>query len=323
MNSVLTVAAALPLVLGAALVATSVADRKRAALRQRISHNLSVYTGIADSDQSLRLDTGGPETANPALRWLPAGLGPRIEAALAATGDRVTSTHLVFLGSLGGLIAYLLTRTLAGLNPLLVLPVMLATALALPIFFVRFKQARFQASFLSSFPDALDLIVRAVRAGLPVSDALETVGTEIIGPVGAEFRRIHQGVTIGLDLEQELQRAAKRIRLIEFQFFIVALALQRRTGGNLAETLDNLATTIRRRKEMWMKARALMSESRASAWLIGILPFVGATAIYFINASYIGMLVYDPRGKIMLFTAIVLLLSGAYIMRTMIKRSMR
>ena len=323
MSSVLIIAALLPILFGLWLAASVVFERRQAGLRQRIGQSIGVYTAdLADATPTLRLDTP-KATATGALRWLPVSLGLRIEAALGATGGRATTFHLVIAGCIGAILTELLASVLLGLHGVVALFLMFAGAVALPYGVVKFMQAKFQAGFLQSFPDALDLIVRAVRAGLPVADAIENVGAEVAGPVGKEFRKVHQGMTIGIELDQELLRTAERVRLVEFRFFIVALALQKRTGGNLAETLENLSLTIRRRREMWLKARAMMSESRASAWLIGILPFIGGGAIYFINPTYIEMLFQDPRGRILLGAAILLLGGGVFIMRTMIKRSMR
>ena len=322
MSGVLIIAAALPILFGLGFVASLVSERRQAGVRARIGHSIGVYTAdLDDAVGPLRLDAR-PRAAG-ILSWLPESFGSGIEIALGATGDRVTTLHLVIAGCVGAIVAELLGSVLLGLHGFLVLLLVLAGATGLPYAVVKFMQAKFQAGFLLSFPDALDLIVRAVRAGLPVADAIENVGIEVAGPVGKVFRQVHQGITIGIELEQELLRAAERVRLIEFRFFIVALALQKRTGGNLAETLENLSLTIRRRREMWLKARAMMSESRASAWLIGILPFIGGTAIYFINPGYIRILFEDPRGRILLGVAVLLLAGGVFIMRTMIKRSMR
>jgi tight adherence protein B len=322
MSNVLIIAALLPVLFGLGLVASVVLERRQAGLRQRIGHSIGAYApDLGDATGGLRLDAS-PRAAG-ALSWLPESLGNRIEGALGATGNRVTTFHLLIAGAVGAVLTGLLASFLLALHGLVALVLVLAGAIALPYGVVRFMQAKFQAGFLQSFPDALDLIVRAVRAGLPVADAIENVGIEVAGPVGKEFRQVHQGMTIGIELEQELLRAAERIRLIEFRFFIVTLALQKRTGGNLAETLENLSLTIRRRREMWLKARAMLSESRASAWLIGILPFIGGGAIYFITPQYMKLLFEDPRGKTLLGVAVLLLAGGVIIMRTMIKRSMR
>ena len=324
MSSVLVIAALLPVLIGVVLIATVALERRQAGVRQRIGHSIGIFTAdLGDTLNTFRLDAAPRASASGVLRWVPESLGTRIEGALGATGDQITALHLLIAACGGAILADVLGSVLLDLNGLVVLPLVLAGAVAVPYGIIKFFQARFQAGFLQSFPDALDLIVRAVRAGLPVADAIENVGNEITGPVGKDFRKVHEGMTIGIELEQELLRTAERVRVIEFRFFIVALALQKRTGGNLAETLENLSLTIRRRREMWMKARAMMSESRASAWLIGILPFIGGAAIYFINPPYIKVLFEDPRGRILLGVAILLLAGGAFIMRTMIKRSMR
>jgi len=322
MNGILIIAAALPVLFGVAIAASSIADRRRTLLRQRISHSIGMYTAPAVTALNLPLDAA-KENLSPALRWLPLSVAKQIEVALGATGDRITVRHLLLTGSVAGALVLFLIERLLSPSPILALPMAAAAALAAPFALVRHAQGRFQTIFLNAFPDALDLIVRAVRAGLPLADAIETVGEEISGPVGAEFRNVHDGVTIGLELEQELIRAAERIRAVEFRFFIVALSLQRRTGGNLAETLENLSLTIRRRKEMWLKARAVMSESRASAWLIGLMPFISGGAIYFLSPNYMQMLLADPRGKMILGAALLSVATGAFIMRTMIKGAMR
>jgi len=242
---------------------------------------------------------------------------------LDATGNRIVLWHLFLAGGVSGALVYLLFGRILSFSPMFSLVLAVAIAIAAAAALLRAAKARFQKIFLHAFPDALDLMVRAVRAGLPLADAIETIGVEISGPVGAEFRRIRDGVTIGLELERALECAAARIQAMEFRFFIVALSLQRRTGGNLAETLDNLSSTIRQRKEMGLKARALMSESVASAWLIGLLPFVAGTAIYYLNASYIQLLFSDPRGQTILGMAIGTLGVGVFIIRTMIRGAAR
>lgn len=324
MSGLLIIAALLPVLFGLGLVASTVFERRQAGLRQRIGHSIGLYVAdVGEALNNLRLDASSQASASGILRWLPESIGSRIQGALGATGDKITTLHLIIAGCVGAILAEVLGSILLALNGLAVLGLILAGAVALPYVVVRFFQGRFQTGFLQAFPDALDLIVRAVRAGLPVADAIENVGNEVSGPVGKEFRQVHEGMTIGIELEQELLRTAERVRLIEFRFFIVALALQKRTGGNLAETLENLSLTIRKRREMWLKARAMMSESRASAWLIAILPFVGGGAIYFISPYYIQILFQDSRGRILLGMAVLLLAGGVFIMRTMIKRSMR
>ncbi len=128
--------------------------------------------------------------------------------------------------------------------------------------------------FNSNFPDAIELLVRGLRSGLPVTETLGIVSSEIPGPVGLEFRAVSDKIKIGRTMEAALQETADRLGTPEFQFFCITLAIQRETGGNLAETLSNLADVLRKRAQMKLKIRAMSSESKASAYIVGALPFI-------------------------------------------------
>jgi Flp pilus assembly protein TadB len=184
-------------------------------------------------------------------------------------------------------------------------------------------QNRFRAQFLDIFPDALDLIVRAVRAGLPVLDAMEAAGREIADPVGRVFRSVIDEMRVGVELDEVLEQTALRLRLADFRFFTVCLKLQRRTGGSLAETLTNLSSIIRRRKELRLKARALSAESRTQAIVLSILPFVAGGGIALLNPGYMAILFNDHRGHLILGYAAASLLVGFAVMNGLIKRSLR
>jgi tight adherence protein B len=149
--------------------------------------------------------------------------------------------------------------------------------------------------FTSNFPDALDLMVRGLRSGLPITETLGIVSTEIAGPVGIEFRAVSDKMKIGRTMEQALQDTADRLSTAEFQFFVITLAIQRETGGNLAETLSNLSDVLRKRAQMKLKIRAMSSESKASAWIVGSLPPIVFLMVSFMNPSYMGGFFVDPR----------------------------
>ena len=166
-------------------------------------------------------------------------------------------------------------------------------------------------------------MVRAVKAGLPVLDAMVSVGNEIRDPVGVVFRDAIDEMRIGADIETVLQRTADRIRVPDFRFFVVALALQRRTGGSLADTLANLAYVIRRRKELRLKARALSAESKAAATVLSSLPVITIGALMLFNPKAVQTLFIDRRGNIFLGLGILSLGTGIMVMRTIIKRSLR
>ena len=149
--------------------------------------------------------------------------------------------------------------------------------------------------FNGNFPDAIELMVRGLRSGLPITETLGVVASEVPGPVGIEFRMVADKMKIGRTMEVALQDTADRLGTAEFQFFVITLAIQRETGGNLAETLSNLADVLRKRAQMKLKIRAMSSESKASAYIVGSLPFIVFGLVYMMNPIYMGGFFSDQR----------------------------
>lgn len=202
----------------------------------------------------------------------------------------MTSCAAIFLL----LSAFLMTR---GFPPLLAIMVGLAAGLGLPHWWVGMLIKRRINKFTAKFPDALELLTRGLRSGLPVGETLGIVSSEIPGPVGEEFKLITERIKIGRTMDQALQETADRLGTAEFQFFVITLSIQRETGGNLAETLQNLATVLRQRAQMKLKIRAMSSESKASAYIIGSLPFLVFGMICYINFNYMSpFFTPDPAG---------------------------
>jgi tight adherence protein B len=172
--------------------------------------------------------------------------------------------------------------------------------------------------FTTNFPDAIELVVRGLKSGLPVGETLAVIAKEIPGPVGVEFKMITEKIKIGKTMEDAMQETADRLGTAEFQFFVITLAIQRETGGNLAETLANLADVLRKRAQMKLKVKALSSEAKASAYIIGALPFVLFATIYVINSEYIGGFFSEPRLMITGLGAMVWMSLGVFIMSKMI-----
>ena len=172
--------------------------------------------------------------------------------------------------------------------------------------------------FNSNFPDAIELMVRGLRSGLPITETLGIVAGEITGPVGAEFRMVSDKMKIGRTMEAALQDTADRLGTPEFQFFVITLAIQRETGGNLAETLSNLADVLRKRAQMKLKIRAMSSESKASAYIIGALPFTVFGLVYMINPKYMGGFFTDERLIVAGIGGMIWMGIGALIMAKMI-----
>jgi tight adherence protein B len=170
-----------------------------------------------------------------------------------------------------------------------------AIGLALPHKIVGMTIKKRLGQFNARFPEALELMVRGLRSGLPITETIGVVASELPGPVGVEFRGVVDRIRIGRTMEVALQETADRMGTPEVQFFCITLAIQRETGGNLAETLSNLAEVLRKRAQMKLKIKAMSSESKASAFIIGSLPFIVFTLIYFINAKYMSGFFTDER----------------------------
>jgi tight adherence protein B len=172
--------------------------------------------------------------------------------------------------------------------------------------------------FTVNFPDAIELMVRGLRSGLPITETLGIVASEIPGPVGMEFRIVNDKMKIGRTMEAALQETADRLGTPEFQFFVITLAIQRETGGNLAETLSNLADVLRKRAQMKLKIRAMSSESKASAYIVGSLPFVVFSLVWMINPGYMGGFFTDQRLIVAGIGGLIWMGIGAAIMAKMV-----
>jgi len=172
--------------------------------------------------------------------------------------------------------------------------------------------------FNSNFPDAIELMVRGLRSGLPITETLGIVASEIPGPVGIEFRMVSDKMKIGRTMEAALQETADRLGTPEFQFFVITLAIQRETGGNLAETLSNLADVLRKRAQMRLKIRAMSSESKASAYIVGSLPFIVFGLVWMINPGYMAGFFSDERLMVAGMGGMVWMGLGGLIMAKMV-----
>jgi tight adherence protein B len=168
--------------------------------------------------------------------------------------------------------------------------------------------------FMKQLPDALDTIIRGVRSGLPVVECINTVGEEYPDPVGPHFQAIGERVHLGEPLEQALWRVAKVIKRPEMDFLAIAIAIQMETGGSLAEALGNLADLLRNRQRMKLKIKAISSEAKASAMIIGALPFVMLLLLTIMSPGYTSPLFTDPRGQTMLLIGLGSITMGAIVM---------
>jgi tight adherence protein B len=198
----------------------------------------------------------------------------------------------------------------------LVLAVLIGLVLGtlLPYWSVNWLARRRRNRFIANFPDAIDIIVRAVRSGQPVSEAMKVVADQALPPVNEEFAEITDAVRVGMTLDEAIAQAADRINLTEFRFFHTALTIQQDTGGNLSETLSNLGKMLRRRRQIKLKIKAASAEARASAWIVGSLPVLMFFIIQLLNHPYAMTLIDDPRGLTMLAVAFASTCTGIAIM---------
>ena len=189
--------------------------------------------------------------------------------------------------------------------------------LGLPHMAVSRKIKKRQLMFLKLFPDAIDLMVRGLRAGLPVAESFIVVSKELPPPMGDTFGTIAQQTQLGMPMEKALQDSAKKMALTEFNFFVTTIILQRETGGNLSEILNNLSDMLRQRHMMKLKIGAMSSEARASAYIIGALPFLVFAILEVVSPAYLSPLFNDIRGNHALIGAGASLFTGGFIMKRM------
>ncbi len=287
--------------------------RRLTSLRDR--HAGVVGAGAVEA-QLRRISTNrASKMDNAAARFLPnpAQLAKR----LAMTGKSWTVGKYA-MASVGIAVVIAAVLMVQGLPALLALLVGIVIGGGLPHMAVGFLINRRIGKFNAKFPDAIELLVRGLRSGLPITETIGVVGNEVEGPVGEEFRSISDKMKIGRTLDQALQETADRLGTPEFQFFCITIAIQRETGGNLAETLANLAEVLRKRSQMKLKIKAMSSESKASAYIIGALPFIVFGMIWMINDTYMQGFFIDQRLIIAGGGGIIWMGIGAFIMAKMI-----
>lgn len=229
-------------------------------------------------------------------------------------GGTVTSLYVKF--AIFGVLATI-GLIFAGIDPLFAVAALPVCAVLLPPKFVKMRINRQQKKFIAEFPNAIDILVRGVRTGLPVNEGMRVIAREVPEPVSTEFRIITESTSVGVTLEDALQRFYNRMPLSEVNFFNIVLAIQKQTGGNLAEALGNLSNTLRERKKLKNKIKALSSEAKASASIIGSLPFLLAMVLFLVAPHYIGLLFSETTGHYMIAGGLFWMGCGIFMMKTM------
>lgn len=240
-----------------------------------------------------------------------------IKGQLEQADLNITPARFHLLG-VGGAILLALISLLYGANLLLAAGLLLIAALGAPRWLLSFLIKRRQEKFLEELPTALDVMCRSIRSGLPLNDAIRLIASDGQEPVKKEFRRIVDAQQMGLGVADAVERMSLTMPLQEVSFLATVIAIQAQAGGNLSEALSNLSRVLRDRRKMRAKVKALSMEAKASAVIIGALPFIVAGLVYVTSPGYITILFTDPRGHLILLASGIWMAIGIFIMRNMI-----
>lgn len=242
----------------------------------------------------------------------------KLRVRLARTGKEISLGEYLTINALGIFLFYLLSTYVFEWTATMAIFMSIAVGLYLPHMITGRMGNKRVIKFLANFPEAIDTMCRGLRSGLPITETISTVGHELPDPIGIEFRRISDGVRMGRSLEDSMWDVSARLDTPEFRFFIIALAIQRETGGNLAETLGNLGDLLRKRRQLKLKIKAMSSEAKASAMIIGSLPFLMFALLMGVNTEYMMILINDERGQILMGGGLTWLSMGVLVMRQLI-----
>ena len=305
------------MLLGLASMAILRVQARQDRLLARITNTVRLY-------QRRGIGTAAPATGGVALPDAAKGLGPLLARLFgfdpALQDHYVLRWWVVLIATLFlALVAAKLGSGLGGNLFWLGLPV---GWVMLSRMFFAWCETRRRNKLFTQFPDALAMIVRAVRVGIPVSDSIRSVGQDIEAPTGPEFARLSRELAIGTILQDGLKAMAERNGLQEYRFFATALSLQNQTGGGLSETLENLADVIRKRVALRQKGHALAAEAKMSSYVLASLPPAAAVGLWIMKSAYIVLLFVDPLGQKILGAAILLLTSGIVAMNVLIRKSL-
>lgn len=301
--------------LGYMVVRSMVAESPRARIRQRLMENVADVAPV-------NVDDEGAEPAKPRAQWIADSHAMKLVLRLKDQAEHmggIAGFRTLILAAAAAAVVSAVLAHLAGLG------LWVAVASALPgaalggfATFTIMVQ-RYRMRFLNGLPDALDLVIRAVRAGVPVVHAIVTAGKELPYPVGREFRIMGDSLRLGMDQQDVMDAASKRIGIPDFQFFVVCLQLQRETGGPLADTLENLANIIRARREVRLKTQALTAQGRAASKIIAMVPVMVVVSLKMMGGDYVDILFDTEKGRHLLWTAAAMVVTGLTIISRMSK----
>lgn len=304
------------LLVGAVMV--TIAMRPKMRMKKRIesigslSHGAGDVSAKAESRRQKRIQdklkgVGTTEKSE--------GITEKVAAAIMQAGIQVEPVAFLIGCIVSGLIGALVPFIM-GMKPMMIPIGAILMGAGIPKFILGTIARRRQNAFTSHFAEAIDVVTRGIRSGLPVGECLNVIAREFEGPVGEEFTNIVEGQRLGMTLEEIMARALKRIPTAEFKFFAIVLQIQKQTGGNLADTLENLSEVLRDRKRMKDKVQALSSEAKSSAAIIASLPFAVMGLLSLVNPAYVGVLFGD--GIHLIYIGLTMMGLGVLVMKQMI-----
>ena len=239
-------------------------------------------------------------------------------AARISQAGLMWSKRQFFLISAGIAVGMFLLGILTGAGLLVGAALAFTGAFGIPRWLLSYLKKRREAKFLNSFPDAIDIIVRGAKTGLPLLDCLKIISLEAQEPVRSEFRTIVESQAVGLPIGEACGKLYERMPLAEANFFGIVVTVQQRAGGNISEALGNLSRVLRDRKKMKAKIKAMAQEAKASATIIGVLPIAVMTLVYLTSPDYISLLWTEPLGRVMLGASACWMSTGVWVMKKMI-----
>ena len=242
---------------------------------------------------------------------------PPLAVRLKQAGLDWSKRQFMVTFAIVGVGAFLMTMML-GVGLIAALGFGFAAGCGLPFWMLSFLKKRRESKFLNEFPDAVDVIVRGIKAGLPLLDSLKLISNDATEPVRSEFRAIVETQTIGMPIGEACLKLYESIPLPEANFFGIVVSIQQRAGGNLSEALGNLSRVLRDRKKMKAKIQAMSMEAKASASIIGALPIAVMSLVWLTSPNYIDLLFTEPLGRVMLGCCAGWMLTGILVMRKMI-----
>src|ERR1700685_1312880 len=287
-------------------------DKRRAAVTKSDAKT-SVAAGVDRAARKKQIAAGVRDSEMKGKRRR-VSLAAKIEQAGLSITKQQYWIGSVLLGLICGALTYIQSRSL-----LLMLLVVVTATVGLPQLTLARLRIRRINKFVSNFPTAIDIIVRGIKSGLPLGDTIRIAAAESPVPVKSEFRRVVESLSLGMTLPEAVERMAQRVPIAETNFFSIVIVIQGKAGGNLSEAMGNLSRVLRERKKMKGKISAMSMEAKASAAIIGAVPFLVVGALYFSSPNYVSLLLWTTsHGRMISVIAICWMAIGVAMMKKMI-----